>query len=251
MLLAVALSAMLLGAMLWFSADIANGRRRAVEAAKRSLAITTLFDRLETDLAFAVRFDPHYGAGVVGGPDRIALLSRAVLPGERTGAGSALGDLQRQVVRFDAASRRIQGARAPAADVTGGPLSTVDAEIFALRFRYYDGSQWLDEFDSDSDGALPVAVEIAAWLSPLPAWAQVGEPDLETTGDDRLTFDVSPVIDAEAAASATEGLQQQMPPPDRLRVIAVPDAAAAPEEGPAAGSARVGSTATRVGEAAL
>jgi len=34
-------------------------------------------------------------------------------------------------------------------------------ELIALRFRYYDGQAWVDEWDSRAQKALPVAVEIA------------------------------------------------------------------------------------------
>lgn len=231
-LLALALMGMLIGAMLWFSADIANGRRRAIEAAKRSLAITALFDRLEADLAFAVRQDPALGAGVVGDATSISLLSRSVLPGTRSGPIAALGDLQRQQIRFDPAARRIIGLRA-AAGAAGAAPSMVDAEIYALRFRYHDGHGWLEAFDSNTAGMLPVAVEVAAWLSPLPEWADLaaGAGAAEMVESSRLTFDTAEIIDAEAAAGATERLGRELPPPDRVRVIVVPDAGTARSRG--------------------
>jgi hypothetical protein len=41
---------------------------------------------------------------------------------------------------------------------------TLAPEVVALQFSYYDGTQWLTEWDSDSQGGLPTVVEIAVAL---------------------------------------------------------------------------------------
>jgi prepilin-type N-terminal cleavage/methylation domain-containing protein len=40
-------------------------------------------------------------------------------------------------------------------------------EVVQLEFSYFDGTQWLTEWDSETDGALPVAVEVTIGLIPI------------------------------------------------------------------------------------
>ncbi len=40
-------------------------------------------------------------------------------------------------------------------------------EVVGLEFSYYDGSEWLDEWDSADKKALPIAVEVAVALAPV------------------------------------------------------------------------------------
>jgi hypothetical protein len=40
------------------------------------------------------------------------------------------------------------------------------AEVTHLEFRYFDGTQWLDEWDTEEEGGLPVAVHIEIWVAP-------------------------------------------------------------------------------------
>jgi len=40
-------------------------------------------------------------------------------------------------------------------------------EVVALQFRYFDGTEWLDEWNSKEEGGLPVAVEIAIAIESL------------------------------------------------------------------------------------
>jgi len=45
-------------------------------------------------------------------------------------------------------------------------LEPIAPEVSAIEFRYFDGGQWLDEWDSIDRGGLPVAVEIAIAILP-------------------------------------------------------------------------------------
>jgi hypothetical protein len=47
-------------------------------------------------------------------------------------------------------------------------------EIVALRFRYFDGHSWRQQWDSREQKALPVAVEIAYRLEPIEATRRAG-----------------------------------------------------------------------------
>lgn len=55
-----------------------------------------------------------------------------------------------------------------------GDLTTLDAysqmiapEVSALQFQYFDGTQWLPDWDSEQQGGLPVAVQIAVSISTI------------------------------------------------------------------------------------
>jgi len=49
------------------------------------------------------------------------------------------------------------------------PGELLAPEVALLEFRYYDGTQWVSEWDSASLGGLPLAVEVAIALVPDPA----------------------------------------------------------------------------------
>ena len=66
--------------------------------------------------------------------------------------------------------READGAIARWAGETGGASLLDEAaeilapEVVALQFSYFDGTQWLTEWDSDAEGGLPMVVEIAVAL---------------------------------------------------------------------------------------
>ena len=94
-----------------------------------------------------------------------------------------------------------------------------------MRFRYYDGTRWLESFDSLQEGRLPIAVEVMVWFRPWPGDLQAEDremPDTETA--ERRTFDSSGGFDELAFARASDLDQFDEPAPDRFRVITIPDA---------------------------
>ena len=38
-------------------------------------------------------------------------------------------------------------------------------EVTHLEFQYFDGTEWLDEWDTEEEGGLPVAVLIEIWVA--------------------------------------------------------------------------------------
>lgn len=138
-----------------------------------------------------------------------AALQTAVVDGGPRGAGVSGTDRSLRVLssRTDAGSGSVaelaRAAFSPLSatqvdEVTGsvavgrgGASSVLPARIRALRLQYWDGAAWTESFDSLAAGALPGAVEVALWF---------GEP---AAPDDELGA------------------------PDRVRIISVPDAAAA------------------------
>lgn len=198
-LLTLALVTMLTGGIFAFLWNLLERRDVLHRGVLQAQAAGAFVERLESDLLSGLAGDASAGAGVVGTATTLRLLTRGVwLPADAAEAAGA-GDLQGTEYAFDWAKgeltgrRWVAGARVPAMEViTGG--------VAALRFRYFDGTEWRNSFDSASAGKLPVAVEVALWFGAsgageAPSSAEAGESE-------------SPLPNRE---------------PDRLRVIVVPD----------------------------
>jgi hypothetical protein len=72
-----------------------------------------------------------------------------------------------------------------AADIGEVGSSTGSGQLLApevnyLEFRYFDGAEWLTEWDSEQMGGLPVAVEILVGIDPA------GGEDVQSMDIDRL-----------------------------------------------------------------
>lgn len=69
-------------------------------------------------------------------------------------------------------------------------VETLTPEIARVAFRYFDGSAWYSSWDSESDGGLPVAVDVAFWLAEpadearRPRSAEERRDSSGATGDD-------------------------------------------------------------------
>jgi hypothetical protein len=101
--------------------------------------------------------------------------------------------------------------------------------IQAMRLLYRDREEWVESFDSLALGRLPLAVQIEIWF---------GEPEMAASGVGGLAAG-NAVGSAVGNAAATDGsttttngstvesvVTYPARAPDRVRVIAVPDAAA-------------------------
>lgn len=58
------------------------------------------------------------------------------------------------------------GAYATSQGSTTGRVDCLAPEVTGLEFSYYDGSEWVDEWDSADKKALPIAVEVAIAVAP-------------------------------------------------------------------------------------
>ena len=200
-LVGLALTALLLGAVVSLVAEL--GRQRTLITAnwRSSRGADAVLDRLERDIAFAIVGDNQRGAGVRGSEDSLTLLSRGVWVGTGPDLASLpapeYGDLTRIEYRSApsgssgggvAVSESLVAASAP-------QRSGTIADSVSLHFRYFDRGTWLTEFDSLRRGRLPMAIEVTIW-------------DGATAG--------------EAAAERSGAAPVAMPA--RVRVIAIPDA---------------------------
>ena len=145
-----------------------------------------------------------------------AALQTAVVDGGNRGAGVTGTDRSIRVLssRTDAGSGSVaelaRAAFSPlsatqvdqnGANITigrSGVSSTLPATVRAMRVRYWYDGGWGDSFDSLNAGTLPAVVEVGLWFGAMQA-------------DD----------------------EEELGPPDRVRAIAVPDAAGAEADFPA------------------
>lgn len=93
---------------------------------------------------------------------------------------------------------------APSISANQENIESLAPEVTELGFRYFDGSEWQDSWDSAESKTLPVAVEITLVLRPLNTVTKVssssGTSDAE---DDSLVYRL--VVDLPAAQIGSAG----------------------------------------------
>lgn len=201
-LLAIGIGAALAVGVGGFIGELMSGRDRVLTSAERFDAGNRMFEALERALSTTMVAGPGEEAGIDGTQETISVLCRAVTVPDPARGLLAPGDLQRLELRFSPDSGRV---RASVRDASLGAAGTqpqiIASGVRRLRLRYHDGRSWRSEFNTVSAGRLPVAVEIAVWFED----AERREP-------------VSDDMPAEERPAPTRR-------PDRLRIIAIPDAA--------------------------
>lgn len=256
-MLALALVAVLSGAVFAFAWNLTDRRAALGRAALDIHASTILIESLERDLAGAIAGTRGLGPGIVGSGTRLRILTRGVKlepphfsdadllddfwRGESEGGGGAGGegrwedlqgaeyvyDAERGVLRLRRWAGPRSGGSSESAAGRGARDDVLSERIERLRLRYFDGGEWLDSFNSVEADALPVAVEVAVWFAPLSrdraVEPEVGEEWLEDEeGVGVLTEEDAfeeefGEFDGEVEDGRVYG------EPDRLRVIVVPD----------------------------
>ncbi len=187
---------------------------------------TAVFDLLDSAITNGLALDPtRAGAGIRGDTDSIEIVSRSVLA-DLDGDIAAFAGLTRLRLEFDPQAPQLSIGRSAASQ--GASPQPITRRIEHLRFRYHDGQQWVDSFDSSASGALPVAIEIAVWFAtPLSAFATPPESEIpfgledESTPGDPFEFDGM-------GAPMRNDLEAEQPTlperrPDRFRIFAVLD----------------------------
>lgn len=227
-----------------FVGDLQRSRERLATAMERQRAADSLFATLERALATTVVEDARLGSGVRGTADRLEVVARDV-PAWRLGDAAtramALDDRQKVVVLGGFGGGEAAGRlRRP------GPGGGRDSMLAAVvRFRYHDGIAWQAEFDSKRQGAMPRLVEVNLWWprsgdfeegedleDALEALGGSGGLDALGSGDPLGGDDLEASLELGADVAigvAREELGGPMRAPDRVRVIAIPDAGPAPE----------------------
>lgn len=247
-LLAMALMMALMSAFYVFFNGMGTAQQSAREAGNRQLSARTLCDMIERDLMCCIAGDAKLGAGVIGSETDLRILTRnvsAALAISGFDDRHGLFDMESAGYAFDEADASVsisrespQRVELPSReDERDEPAARTPEEslgpIERLRFRYFDGSNWRDAFDSLAEDRLPVAVEISLWLHPLP---QSPEDQwlTEDSARDRL-LDERDMLEEEFITGEEMRLrdeefasdeEENLPPPDVVRIVIIPDAQA-------------------------
>jgi len=236
-LIAIALTIALLGALFGFLWNLLSIREDIETRTAHQRAASALLEALERDLFTSLVGDPAMGAGFIGEEASFSLLTRSVpvrLAEQIEGSERAFADLERTEYRFEPTGGRLLAGRIPARPGGLDRVAMIEFGdgIHSVRFRYHDGLRWRDSFDSLEADALPRAIEVAIWFRPWPGAAPPPHDEAsEAAGDEepeRSTFDADAGFDEHAFALESDLESFELPPPDRLRVIVIPDAAEPP-----------------------
>lgn len=245
LMVAIGLLGLLSAAVYSFIWTLFDRETRALDLAGRTQSAAILFDRLERDLLTAVASTAE-GSGLVGDERSMTVYHRAVLPGS---PGAPHADLQMTTVRFEPGAGRLRLDRVGAHPHDDGQAvapavfdneipdedDTLMTGVRAVRFRYHDGRAWRRAFDS-SEG-LPAAVEAALWFGSVSAASETGRA-AGGGADDEQRVGIAEWSDFEAwepgmdelsgwggMPDEEDGSSTPTGRPDRVRVIAIPDAA--------------------------
>jgi len=227
-LLAIGLIGAILSVAVTLLGDVADARdrieRRLRRAEGATLALDLLADRIATATLTAVD-----GSVGIGG-DAISM--------RFTGCGVASIRLAPGALRSPLLDRSTlelawrDGGLALRDDEAAWSL--VAPDLAAIRFRYHDGEDWREDWDGGRDG-LPTAIEVAIWETPWPdgliaPWMPEPDPDDEFAGDPfedegfDLRFDDPGFDDLEGfAPPPMPAADDEIPEPDRRRIIAILD----------------------------
>ena len=190
-LLALSITAVLLGVAMVFYRQVADLRGQVLQESERLAAMRLVFDRLAADLRSALpgaaggggfegdatsmtfsrsRLEPGGAAGVVRiafGPiwaaegtnlavQGIARLENAILPKPTLPAPSPSSDTSTPIVAPETNSI--------AEAATNAPVEPLTDQIRYLRLRYWSGARWLDRW---TNGTAPSGVEITLGWDPI------------------------------------------------------------------------------------
>lgn len=187
---------------------------------------TSLFDLLDASITNSVALNPVDGsAGIRGTPESIDIVSRGVLA-DLDAEASSLAGLTRLRINFDPQSPELTVGRASASSAAS--MQPVSERIEFMRFRYHDGQQWSDSFDSRDQGRLPLAVEVSVWfVTALDERAEPADPDQPSTipedapEADPFEFDG---MGAPVRSDIEQSSETPQRRPDRYRIFSVLDA---------------------------
>jgi prepilin-type N-terminal cleavage/methylation domain-containing protein len=226
-IIGIALLGVMTASMFTFLSSMLTTRARVRGVADRELAVSLFFDRLEGALAAGMVGDSTSGSGVNGGEESIALLTRgvaALIADRGPSDPRLLSDLQRAVFTFDRGTGVLRGSYTPGlgASVPAATREDVFGPIERIRFRYHDGSAWVDSFDSLELNRLPLAIEVAVWFAP---WSGGGDDAID---GDESAFEEVPLNASEPypfveTAPLDDDEVGRVPRPDRIRVFVIPD----------------------------
>ena len=234
MLLALSMVVTLLFVMTRVFDDLVDARRRIEQDSSVVEGATSVLDLLARAADTVVATDGAGEAGVVGDATSLQITRSGVATSRlnrREGIVSPLFDKHALDFAFQDGGFAVR-------DGDGGDWSRLVPDVFAIRFRYHDGNNWTDSWNSGAAG-LPVAIECAIWTTPWPAglWPEwIPEADRELEGEFGLAMEGAAPTDAfegEFGSDASDPFsgamtfltaEAPMPRPDHVRMVAIIDA---------------------------
>ena len=225
-LLALGIIILLLATMTRVFDDLVEARTRVRRSMLRTEGIAAALELLtrSADAAVATGLDGE--AGVTGDSVSIRIARSGV-------ATTRLGDQAKGISPVQdrhAVELAFRDGSIVVRDEDDGATETLVTGLFAIRFRYHDGRDWADSWNSDASG-LPVAIECSIWTAPWPdaAWpAWIPEPEIEDEppvddGDAALGIDLDDSFEEFEIGTILES-DDPLPVPDHVRVISILDA---------------------------
>jgi hypothetical protein len=159
-------------------------------------------------------------------PDAGASEGAATEEADTEGAATEEADTEEADTEGAATEEAAAADAAPAAPAAFAVTAPLGGSIAKVRFRYHDGEAWRDDFDSLALNRLPVAVEVAVWFELPDELRESAQPP----ADEQASLDGAIAPRADFGAPDEESL----PPPDRVRVIAIPGSAEPDSDEPSA-----------------
>lgn len=110
------------------------------------------------------------------------------------------GLVRRQFPRIAAAFAADSGQL----DYTDGSGTPIAAEVTAAEFRYYDGTDWLEDWDTAENGGLPMAVEMRIFIRSQTAGEQSASEDAGETAETQYRLVVPIALNASVSSASSE-----------------------------------------------
>ena len=161
-----------------------------------------------------VKYDQLLNVGAVpplSDPQIVSYFLRPVIPAELVGTPFEVTDVTSSATR-SVLIRREQGRATAVYEANYGASATpareqmLSDQIVALEFAYFDGIEWLTEWDSDFEGGLPVAVQITIAVMDMEAAVAGSSVTSASTSSVAEYYQRTVYLPLSASAQATDGL---------------------------------------------
>ena len=203
---------LLVGAMTSVVRDVARARDRARLEGMRMQGVNAAFELLGSaaDTCFAGDGE----SGIQGDAVNIRLTRSGVQARRLFGAGDDASPLTDR----ESFQLGLEGRDLVVGEQESGPSSVLIADLAAIRFRYFNGSDWLDSWNSNERG-LPHSIELSIWTTPwpegvVPEW--MPQEEIEVAEDAQQP----------SAEAVVAEFDSTYPPPQKQRIVAIFDPAA-------------------------
>jgi len=219
-LIALGMILALMSVMMSVTSSIREGKQRLQVSMSTEYGAMVAFELLESASDTCIALDSYGQSGIVGDATELVVSSSSLAIGDMASEDSGVSplfDLDR--IRFSLRDTDLMIGN----DESGQEILV--PSVTAIRFMYFDGTDWQSSWDSGRDG-LPHAVELAIWTSPwpegiYPSWM----PEVENLEEGEGSEDFFIAEDTLAGLDDFERdisfAEEDEPLPDYRRTVAV------------------------------